>query len=76
MSEPRQRFRPTFAALSDPVPVSVRLRRTLKSKLRGCGFRCVKLEELPPERSRPMPERVPSNDDLELPENLAAEVFG
>jgi hypothetical protein len=37
----------TFAPMRHAVPVVVRVRRLLKFALRGCGLRCVSVDQLP-----------------------------
>jgi hypothetical protein len=40
---PKRVYMLTFEALPDAIPEVIRLRRFLKSMLRGYGFRCLKL---------------------------------
>jgi hypothetical protein len=48
MTPPRPVYRLTLEALPDDVPAHVRLKRVLKGLLRGYGFRCVRVEQVPP----------------------------
>jgi hypothetical protein len=42
-----ERIEITVLALSDTVPVAVRLRRLLKHALRACRFRCLRVIDVP-----------------------------